>query len=64
MTSKQPSHVVYHVRELEGRDKDLWVKIGAAWQQAKGYRLELEYLPLAPGRIVMLEPKDKPDDES
>jgi hypothetical protein len=51
--SKVPSHLVYTVRDREGR-KAFWTRIGSAWQHAdgKGFSVQLEAVPLD-GRITL-----------
>jgi hypothetical protein len=51
--SKAPSHLVYTVRDREGR-KAFWTRIGSAWQHAdgKGFSVQLEAVPLD-GRITL-----------
>jgi hypothetical protein len=53
-SSKAPSHVVYHVREVEGRSKAFWTRYGSAWAHAdgKGFNVLLEGMPLD-GRLVL-----------
>lgn len=64
--AKTPSHLVYHVREFDGREgkKSFWTRIGSAWQHAdgKGFNVQVECVPLD-GRIslrVASEKKDNP----
>ncbi len=53
--SKVPSHVVYHVREIEGRDKSFWTRIGSAWAHAdgQGFNVQLEGLVPLDGRLTL-----------
>ena len=43
---KTPSHLVYHVREFDGREgkKSFWTRIGSAWAHAdgKGFNAQVE----------------------
>lgn len=57
--SKAPSHVVYHVREREGKDS-IWTRIGAAWahRDGKGFNVQLEVVPLD-GRISLRVASEK-----
>jgi hypothetical protein len=59
-TSKAPSHVVYHVREVEGRQKSFWTRYGSAWAHAdgKGFNVQLEGFPVD-GRLVLREASEK-----
>ncbi len=59
---RSPSHIVWYVREIEGRD-DLWTRVGAAWQHksGKGFNMTLEYMPMVTGKYVILERKEQPD---
>jgi hypothetical protein len=58
---KQPSHVVYQVRDRDGK-KAIWTRIGAAWAHADGQGLtvQLHAVPLD-GRITLRVPEDKKD---
>jgi hypothetical protein len=53
--SKIPSHSVYHVRSIEGRDKGFWTKIGSAWAHSdgQGFNVQLEGLVPLDGRLVL-----------
>ena len=56
--SKQPSHRAYAVTKRG--EKNFWREIGAAWghQDAEGFTLKLDYLPLNPeASIVIRKPK-------
>lgn len=57
--SKKPSHVAYHVRDIEGSN-GFWTRIGSAWQHAdgKGFTIQAELTPLD-GRIVLRVPSEK-----
>ncbi len=63
MAASSPSHVVWFVRKIEGRDKDLWTRIGAGWEHksGKGINLIIDLYPNAAGKIVVLEKKDQPE---
>jgi hypothetical protein len=52
-TGKLPSHIVYQVRDREGK-KAFWTRIGSAWQHAdgKGFNVQVEVVPLD-GRITL-----------
>ena len=51
--SKAPTHVAYHVRNVDGK-KSFWTRIGSAWAHAdgKGFNLQVEMVPLD-GRISL-----------
>jgi hypothetical protein len=53
--AKAPSHVVYHVREIEGRDKSFWTRVGSAWahQDGQGLNVQLEGLVPLDGRLTL-----------
>jgi hypothetical protein len=53
-TSNPPSHHVYHVRDIKGRDKGIWTRIGSAWAHAdgKGFNVQVELVPLD-GRLSL-----------
>ena len=62
---KPPSHIVYFVPH---RDNAPWTRIGAQWpiKNGKGYRQDLDMVPLGWGNIIVLpnEPKsDNPSEE-
>jgi hypothetical protein len=63
-TSKAPSHLVYHVREFDGRNgkSSFWTRIGSAWQHAdgKGFNVQVECVPLD-GRITLRIASEKKD---
>ncbi|HEY4313335.1 MAG TPA: hypothetical protein VGN12_28050 [Pirellulales bacterium] len=61
-TGKAPSHAVYHVREIEGRQKSFWTRYGSAWAHAdgKGFNVQLEGVPLD-GRLVLRVASEKKD---
>jgi hypothetical protein len=52
-SSKAPSHLVYSVRDREGK-KAFWTRIGSGWshQDGQGFSVQLECVPLD-GRIVL-----------
>ncbi len=54
-----PSLIAYHVSD---RGNGYWTRIGAAWQHkdATGFTLQLELVPLGPGRIVLRVNDGKP----
>ena len=56
---KAPSHVVYHVREVENR-KAFWTRIGSAWahKDGSGFNVQLECVPLD-GRITLRVASEK-----
>jgi hypothetical protein len=58
--AKQPTHVVYHVRQSgQGSPaKGQWTKVGAAWvhKDGKGFDLVLELIPVGQPRLVLREP--------
>jgi len=62
-TGKSPSHFVYHVRVIEGRDKGFWTRIGSAWahNDGKGFNVQLEGLVPLDGRITLRVPSEKKD---
>lgn len=53
-TSKQPTHIAYHVRDSKGGGKGFWALIGSAWAHAdgKGISVQIESVPLD-GRITL-----------
>lgn len=57
--SKSPSHIVYQVRDREGK-KGFWTRIGSAWAHAdgSGFNIQLECLPLD-GRITLRVASEK-----
>jgi hypothetical protein len=65
MKASSPSHVVWYVRQIEGRKKDLWTRVGAAWQHqsGKGFNMTLDFVPTVPGKFVILEKKEQPTGE-
>lgn len=66
-STSKPSHLVYFVRKIEGREKGFWDKIGVAWPQkdGKGFSLELHLLPFntAEGDIVIRVNEEKLSDQ-
>ncbi|GAB3732340.1 hypothetical protein GCM10028816_30400 [Spirosoma lituiforme] len=38
---KGPSHIVYSVKQKDGSDKAVWIKVGAAWAHSDGEGLNL-----------------------
>jgi hypothetical protein len=63
--AKSPDYICYTVKEIEGRDKSIFNRIGAAWshESGEGHTIQLDALPLD-GKIVLLKPKDKSEVES
>ena len=59
--SKAPSHLVYHVRDVEGR-KSFWTRIGSAWahKDGSGFNVQLECVPLD-GRVSLRVATEKKD---
>ena len=59
-TSKTPSHIAYHVRDLADGES-FWTRIGSAWVHAdgKGFSIQTDIMPLD-GRITLRLPSDKP----
>ena len=55
--SKQPTYLVYQVRENADSGKGYWTRLGAAWrhQDGKGFNLVLDAMPLD-GRLTLREP--------
>ncbi|GEP60436.1 hypothetical protein [Reyranella soli] len=53
-----PALIAWHVSEKG--TKKFWTRIGAAWPHKKGegLTLQLELMPIADGRIVLLPPKE------
>lgn len=51
---RSPTHIAYHVRDVAGRDKGFWTRIGSAWAHADGQGLSIQ-LECAPvdGRISL-----------
>jgi hypothetical protein len=60
-----PSHTAWFVRSVGEKKKEVWTRIGAGWQHSKGsgLNLQLDLIPNAQGRIVVLERKEKPQGE-
>jgi len=58
--SKAPSHLVYSVRDREGR-KAFWTRIGSAWQHAdgKGFSVQLDGLTPLDGRVTLRVASEK-----
>lgn len=58
-SSKAPTHVAYHVRDVKGSES-FWTRIGSAWQHAdgNGLNIQIETLPLD-GRITLRVPSEK-----
>ena len=58
-TSKTPSHIAYHVREVAGKES-FWTRIGCAWVHAdgQGFNIQLDTVPLD-GRISLRSAAEK-----
>lgn len=58
-STKQPSHVAYHVREREGK-KSIWTRVGSAWPNAdgKGFNVQFDCVPLD-GRVTLRVPLEQ-----
>ena len=61
MTKKRPTHIVYHVKDLQTPgetepSRGIWTRVGAAWthNDAKGLTLVLDVVPLD-GRLMVRE---------
>jgi hypothetical protein len=56
--AKKPELIAYQVKNIEGRDKAIWTRIGAAFahESGEGFSVVLDALPLD-GRITLIEPK-------
>ena len=57
MNNNKPTHIVYHVKDVDGSDgesRGYWTRVGAAWanKDAKGMSLVLDLLPVD-GRLVV-----------
>jgi hypothetical protein len=59
---KAPSHIAYHVREIEGR-KAFWTRIGSVWAHGdgQGFNVQLEALVPLDGRITIRVVSEKKD---
>lgn len=62
-TSNQPSHLVYHVKDIEGSKADsLWTQVGAMWphKNGEGWNMQLDLLPVSSGKLIIRvnKPKD------
>ena len=60
-TSKAPSHLVYHVRDRDGKSS-YWTRIGAAWshKDGNGFNVQIETIPLD-GRLTLRTAEEKKD---
>lgn len=62
--SRAPSHIAYHVRELQGRKdkKAIWTRIGSAWphHDGNGFNIQIEVVPLD-GKITLRVAEDQRD---
>lgn len=59
-----PAFIAWHVSEKG--ERKFWTRIGASWrhQKGEGLTLQLDLVPVAGGRIVLLPPKeDRPETE-
>lgn len=56
--AKRPELIAYQVKNIEGRDKAIWTRIGAAFahESGEGFSVVLDALPLD-GRITLIKPK-------
>ena len=57
-----PSHIVYHVRDRDDRQKSIWTRIGSAWahKDGKGFNVQLDVAPLN-GRLSLRVASEKKD---
>lgn len=58
--AKKPELIAYQVKNIDGRDKAIWTRIGAAFSHdsGEGFSVVLDALPLD-GRIMLIKPKDQ-----
>jgi hypothetical protein len=58
-TSKKPTHIAFHVKNLND-DKSFWTRVGAAWEHkdGKGLSVQLDCIPVD-GRLELRIPEDK-----
>ncbi len=56
--------IAYDVRNVPGREKGIWSRVGAVWmhKDGKGADVLLNALPMS-GRIVLRERIEKPDQD-
>lgn len=61
--ARKPEFIAYQVKNVEGMEKAIWNRIGAAWQHEAGEGLSvvLDALPLD-GRITLIKPRDKDEE--
>lgn len=61
--AKKPDLIAYQVKTVEGREKGIWNRIGAAWahENGEGYNILLDALPLD-GRITLIKPLEKDEE--
>lgn len=61
-TTTAPTHIVWFAPEREGAP---WSRIGALWptKNGKGFRMNLELMPVAPGNTVILPSEPREDSE-
>ncbi len=64
-SSKMPNLIAYDVRDVPGRERGIWTRVGAVWlhRDGQGADLILHAVPMT-GRIVLRERTDKPDQGS
>lgn len=64
--NNKPTHTVYNVTERGEGKKAYWQRIGAAWahEDGQGFNLDLDYLPLKQGRIVVRTRSEKQEGEN
>ncbi len=63
--SKKPDLIAYDVRDVPGRERGIWTRVGAVWmhRDGQGADLLLQAVPLA-GRIVLRAHTEKSDQRS
>ena len=56
INSNRPTHRVYAVIKKQGREKDTWLEIGAAWshRDGKGYGVTLNFIPRSPDAELVI----------
>ena len=59
---------VAQAKEVEGRDKPIWIKLGRAFANEKGIRVKLDALPLPDGKgevwFTLFEQDDNTNDSA
>jgi hypothetical protein len=62
--SNAPSHVAYHVRDVN-EEKSFWTRIGSAWphKDGNGFSIQLDAMP-RDGRVTLRRPEEKPVEQS